>query len=72
MDFTGRCRRFDADGGLLGEVAPQGALRLSPGGQEVRFACAVSPNASPRAEVTLALRGAPLPDARRAPLDRRR
>ena len=31
MDFTGRCRHFDPNGGVLGDVKPEGSLRLAPG-----------------------------------------
>jgi hypothetical protein len=65
LDWTGRCRRFDPNGALLGQVTPQGSLRLAPGENRVRFVCDVSEKASPRAEVTLCLRGNPLPNARR-------
>ena len=65
LDWSGRCRHFDANGGLLGEVRPQGSLRLAPGDNALRFSCDTGPQFSPRAEVTLALRGDPLPNARR-------
>jgi hypothetical protein len=65
MDFSGRCRHFDPDGALLGEVVPRGALRVSLGEQAVRFTSAGGETTSSRAEVTIALRGAPLPGARR-------
>lgn len=65
MDWTGRCRHFDANGGVLGEVKPEGVLRLAPGAKEVRFTCDAITAVSPRAEVTLAVRGAPLAGAQR-------
>jgi len=66
MDFAGRCRHFDPNGGLVAEVKPQGGLRLEPGESQVRFSCATGAAASPRAEITLSLRGEPLPNARRS------
>ncbi len=65
MDFSGRCRHFDPNGAVLGEVKPQGGLRLAPGDTPVRFSCTVGNATSPRAEVTLSLRGEPLANARR-------
>jgi hypothetical protein len=65
MDFAGQCRHFDPNGGLLGEVKPQGTLRLAPSDNRMRFSCGGGPSTSSRAEVTLSLRGAPLPNARR-------
>jgi hypothetical protein len=71
MDWAGRARRFDADGAVLGQVAPQGALRLSPGVNRLRFSCNLGGSASPRAEVILAVRGQPLVNARAKELSRR-
>jgi hypothetical protein len=65
MDFAGRCRHFDPNGAVLGDVKPQGGLSLQPGESQVRFSCAAGAGTSPRAEVTLSLRGEPLPNARR-------
>jgi len=65
MEPGGRCRHFDPNGGLVGEVKPQGTLRLAAGDNAVRFACMTDEAASPRAEVTASLRGAPIPKARR-------
>jgi len=65
MDFAGRCRHFDPNGGLVAEVKPQGGLRFEPGESQVRFSCATGAAASPRAEITLSLRGEPIPNARR-------
>ncbi len=66
VDWAGRCRHFERNGGLLGEVRPQGRLRLAAGTNRVRFTCADGAEASTRAEVTLCVRGEPLPGARRA------
>ena len=53
-------RHFDPNGALLGQVTPQGALRLAPGENRVRFSSTLGDAASPRAEVTLSVRGQPL------------
>jgi hypothetical protein len=66
LDWAGRCRHFDPNGGQLGEVVPQGSLRLDRGNNRVTFSCVVSEKTSPGAEVTLSVRGQPLPNARRA------
>ena len=63
LDWAGGCRHFDPNGGQLGPVVPQGATRLAPGNNHVKFSCMVSGDASPRAEVTLSVRGQPLPNA---------
>ncbi|OGV70078.1 MAG: hypothetical protein A3K19_27615 [Lentisphaerae bacterium RIFOXYB12_FULL_65_16] len=63
MDWTGACRHFEPNGGLLAEVKPQGQLRLAQGENVVRLSCAAADAAAPRAEVTLAVKGAPLPNA---------
>jgi hypothetical protein len=65
LDFWGRCRHFDPNGKVLGEVKPTGRLVLSKGTNTVRLSCADDREASTRAEVTLAVRGQPLADARR-------
>jgi hypothetical protein len=65
MEPDGRCRHFDPNGGLLTEVKLQGMLRLAAGDNAVRFACTTGETVSPRAEVTLSLRGSPIPNARR-------
>jgi hypothetical protein len=65
VDFTGRCRHFDPNGAVLADVKPQGSLRLEPGDNRVRYSCATGPATSPRAEITLSLRGEPLANARR-------
>jgi hypothetical protein len=62
MDWTGACRHFEPNGGLLAELTPQGQLRLAPGDNLVRLSCAEPDAVAPRAEVTLAVKGAPLPD----------
>ncbi len=67
MDWLGVCRHFDPNGAVLGQVKPQGTLRLVPGDNAVRFTSAGGEGNSSRAEVTLSLRGAPLPNARRVP-----
>ena len=59
LDWAGRCRHFDPDGAVIGKVKPEGALRLPPGDNRVRFTTASVPDASTRAEATLSLRGAP-------------
>jgi hypothetical protein len=61
LDWAGRCRHFGPNGALLGDVKPDGASRLAPGDNRLRFTCAVGKATSPRAELTVALRGAPLP-----------
>ena len=65
LDWLGRCRHFDPNGGLLGEVNPQGSLRLAAGDNALRFSCDTGPQLSPRAEVSVALRGEPLANVRR-------
>jgi hypothetical protein len=65
MDFAGRCRHFDPNGAVLGDVKPQGALPLQAGENQIRFSCATGATVSSRAEVTLSLRGEPLANARR-------
>lgn len=63
MDWTGACRHFEPNGGLLATVKPQGQLRLAQGDNVVRLSCAADDAAAPRAEVTLAVKGAPLPNS---------
>ena len=65
LDWAGQCRHFDHNGGQLGQVVPQGAVRLASGNNGVRFFCMVRGDASPRAEVTLSVRGQPLPNGHR-------
>jgi len=65
MDFSGCCRHFDANGGVLEDVKPKGALRLAAGENRLRFSCDSGASTSPRAEVTISLRGEPLAEARR-------
>ena len=64
LDWAGRCRHFGPNGRVLAEVKPQGSLRLPPGDHCLQFTSALSATSSPRAEVTVALRGSPLPNAR--------
>ncbi len=59
-DWAGQIRHFGPNGELLGQVAPQGALRLAPGDNRLRFSATLSDAVSPRAEVTLSVRGKPL------------
>ncbi|MBI2297478.1 MAG: hypothetical protein HYU66_00755 [Armatimonadetes bacterium] len=66
LGYDGRCRHYEPDGKVLAEVQPAGRLRLATGEHQVRYGSAVSDAASPRGEVTLGWRGAPLADARRA------
>lgn len=61
LDWNGRCRHFEPNGGVIEEVSPQGSLRLVPGENRLRFTCAGGEAQSPRAEVTLAVKGEPLP-----------
>jgi hypothetical protein len=65
MDWAGACRHFDPNGGLLAKIIPQGTVSLPSGDHRVRFSCTVGGEASPRAEVTLSVRGRPLLNARR-------
>jgi hypothetical protein len=60
VDWSGACRHFDLNGGLLEEVKPQGELLLAPGDNRVRFTCDASNDATTRAEVTLCVKGEPL------------
>jgi len=64
MDWAGRCRHFDPNGGLVAEVQPEGSLRLAPGDNRIRFTCEVNEATTSRAEVTLAVKGEPLPNRR--------
>jgi len=59
-DWSGGVRHFDPNGAVLGQVAPQGALRLAAGENRVRFSSTIADTASSRAEVTLSVRGQPL------------
>jgi hypothetical protein len=65
LDWAGKCRHFEANGGLIAEVKPEGSLRLAPGENRVRFSCETGESASDRAEVTLAVRGEVLQDERK-------
>ena len=42
MDWAGKCQHFDPNGGLLGQVVPQGTVRLGPGDNRVKFSCALT------------------------------
>jgi hypothetical protein len=64
MDWAGQTRHFDPNGVLRGQVTPQGAIRLAPGENRVRFSSTVADADSTRAEVTLSVRGQPLANAR--------
>jgi hypothetical protein len=66
LDWTGKCRHFDPNGGLLADVNPQGTLRLAPGVNSVRFSGEGGEVASPRAELTLAVKGAALENQAKA------
>ncbi|MEI6502895.1 MAG: hypothetical protein WCP21_17935, partial [Armatimonadota bacterium] len=61
----GRCRHFDANGGLLEEVKPKGKLHLNSGDNTVRLSCEQGGDVTTRAEITLAVMGDPLAKARR-------
>ncbi len=63
-DWSGTVRHFDPNGKLLGNVTPEGSLRIETGNNRVKFSCTQSNEASPRAEVTISLRGQPLANAR--------
>lgn len=66
LDWAGQCRHFGPNGDVLGQIKPQGSLRLASGEQSLRFTCTQNATTSPRAEVTVSLRGSPLPNVRRA------
>lgn len=68
LDWAGRCRHFDPNGKLLETVTPQGKLQLAAGANQVRFGCTAEGDNSTRAEVTLAVRGTALQNAKRAGL----
>ncbi|MCX7599869.1 MAG: hypothetical protein N2512_13520, partial [Armatimonadetes bacterium] len=65
IDWAGRCRHFEPDGGLLEELQPRGSLCLAPGDNYLRFSCDAGPGVSQCAEITLAVRGEPLTGIRR-------
>lgn len=65
-DWDARCRHFDRNGAVLGEVQPRGRLRLATGDNAIRFSTTESEATSSRAEITLSLRGDPVRGARRA------
>lgn len=61
FDWAGQCSHFGPNGKLLGRPKPTGALRLATGDNHVRFTSAPGKTTSPRAEVTVSIRGEPLP-----------
>ncbi len=65
LDFTGRCRHYEPNGGVLAEVKPEGSLKLASGEQRLTFGAGAGDQVSPRGEVVLGWRGAPLAGARR-------
>jgi hypothetical protein len=65
LDWRGVARHFEANGGLIEEVKPEGSVTLAAGDNDVHFACAPGPGNSQHAEVTLSVRGEPLPKAKR-------
>jgi hypothetical protein len=60
LDWTGRCRHFEPNGGLLAQVKPQRQLHLAQGKNLLRFTCEASESTTPRAEAILAVKGEPL------------
>ena len=60
LDWTGRCRHFEPNGGVIGEVRPQGSAQLASGENTVRFSCESSDSTTSRAEVILSVKGEPL------------
>ena len=60
LDWTGKCRHFEPDGGLIGEVQPEGSIQLAHGDNAVRFTCELGDSATSRAEVILSVKGEPL------------
>lgn len=65
IDWAGRCRHFEPNGGLLEELRPRGRLRLAHGDNELRFSCEGGAETSQYAEITVAVRGEPLAGIRR-------
>ena len=63
LDWEGTCRHFEPNGGVLGNVAPHGEMRLEAGDTAVAFSCGGQGDRIARAEVTLAVRGAALKNA---------
>lgn len=62
LDWDGKCRHFEPNGGLVAELKPEGRLQLAQGENAVRFASEGGAGTSPRVELTLALRGDALPN----------
>lgn len=60
LDWDGACRHFEPNGGLLAELAPEGELLLETGENAVEFSCSEGDERSPRAEISVAVRGEPL------------
>jgi hypothetical protein len=60
MDWTGICRQFEPNGGLIRQFRAEGASQCPTGRIEVRFDCRRGDGLNPRAELVLATRGAPL------------
>jgi hypothetical protein len=60
LDWQGKSRHFEPNGGLIQEVRPEGNLVLGAGDNAVKLTGEVSDVTSPRAEVTLATKGRPL------------
>ncbi len=65
LDWRGVARHFDPDGGLIEEVKPEGEISLAHNDNDVRFACESGAGNSQHAEVTLSVRGEPLPNVKR-------
>ncbi len=65
VDWDGKCRHFEPNGGLMADVSPEGRLRLSHGDNRARFLSDTGESASPRAELTLAVRGEALHNERK-------
>lgn len=67
LDWSGRCRHFGPNGNVLGTVTPQGGVRLTSGENRLQFLCETGEPNSARAQVTVSVRGEPLPGVRRQP-----
>ncbi len=65
LDFAGRCRHFDPNGKVLAELTPSERISLQTGPNPMRLTCVAEGECTTRAEVTLAVRGAPLTGPRR-------
>lgn len=64
LDWHGVGRLFEPDGGLLSDIKPVGNFTFSPGNNRINFRCETNGNYTPRAEVTLVLRGDQIPDVK--------